>query len=74
MASENLRDYLESARQRRVREHDVRKQEMATRHEARRLDFEARSEPLNVHLVKVLEEAKGPCRRRREARVQVPQL
>src|SRR5829696_2709029 len=58
MAPENLRDYLEGARQRRVREQDVRQQEMTARHEARRLDFEARSEPLNVHVVKVLEEAR----------------
>src|SRR5215217_646808 len=59
MASENLRDYLEGARQRRVREQDVRQQEMAASHEARRLDFEARSEPLNVYVVKVLEEARA---------------
>src|SRR5215211_2213835 len=58
MASENLRDYLEGARQCRACQQDVRKQEMAARHEARRLDFEARSEPLNVHVVKVLEEAR----------------
>ena len=58
MASENLRDYLEGARHRRVREQDARKEELAARHEARRLDFEARSEPLNVHVVKVLEEAR----------------
>ena len=58
MAPENLRDYLEGARQRRVREQDVRQQEMAARHEARRLEFEARSEPLNLHVVKVLEEAR----------------
>ena len=58
MAPENLRDYLEGARQRRVREQAVRQQEMAARHEARRVDFEARSEPLNVHVVKVLEEAR----------------
>ena len=56
--AKNLRDYLEGARQRRVREQAVRQQEMAARHEARRLDFEARSEPLNVHVVKVLEEAR----------------
>src|SRR5215203_4842221 len=41
MASENLREYLEAARQRRVHEQDARKQEMAARHEARRRDFEA---------------------------------
>jgi hypothetical protein len=58
MASENLREYLECARQRRVNEQDARKREMAARHEARRLDFEARSEPLNVHVVRVLEEAR----------------
>src|SRR5215218_8609965 len=58
MAPESLRDYLEGARQRRVREQDVRQQEMTARQEARRLDFEARSEPLNVHVVKVLEEAR----------------
>ena len=58
MASENLRDYLEGARQCRVREQQARKEELAARHEARRLDFEARSEPLNVHVVKVLEEAR----------------
>ena len=40
MASENLRDYLEGARHRRVREQDARKEELAARHEARRLDFE----------------------------------
>src|SRR5215204_5949878 len=58
MASEDLREYLEAARQRRVHEQDARKQEMAARHEARRRDFEARSEPLNVHVVRVLEEAR----------------
>ena len=58
MASENLREYLEAARQRRFSEQDARKREMAARHEARRLDFEARSEPLNVHVVRVLEEAR----------------
>ena len=40
MASEDLRDYLEGAGQRRVREQDARKEELAARHEARRLDFE----------------------------------
>ena len=59
MASENLREYLEAARQRRVHEQDARKQEMAARHEARRQDFEARSEPLNVHVVRVLEGARA---------------
>jgi hypothetical protein len=58
MASENLREYLEAARQRRAHEQDVRKQELAARHEARRIDFEARSEPLNVHVVRVLEGAR----------------
>jgi hypothetical protein len=58
MASENLREYLEAARQRRLHEQDARKREVAARHEARRLDFEARSEPLNVHVVRVLEEAR----------------
>jgi hypothetical protein len=58
MTSENLREYLEAARQRRVHEQDARKQEMAARHEARRRDFEARSEPLNVYVVRVLEEAR----------------
>src|SRR3954453_20228625 len=51
MASENLSKYLEAARQRRVHEQDARKQEMAARHEARRPDFYARSEPLNGHVV-----------------------
>src|SRR5687768_2350616 len=58
MASEDLREYLEAARQSRVHEQDARKRELAARHEARRLDFEARSEPLNVHVVRVLEEAR----------------
>ena len=58
MASENLRDYLEGARQRRARQEDVRKQEPAALHEARPLDFEAWSEPLSVHFVKVLEDAR----------------
>ena len=58
MASENLRDYLDGARQRRLREQEARRVELAARHESRRLDFEARSEPLNVHVVKVLEEAR----------------
>jgi hypothetical protein len=58
MASENLRDYLNGARQRRLREQEARREELAARHESRRLDFEARSEPLNVHVVKVLEEAR----------------
>src|SRR3954453_5624360 len=52
MASENLSKYLEAARRRRVHEQDARKQEMAARHEARRRDFDARSEPLNVHVVR----------------------
>src|SRR4051795_3231727 len=59
MASENLREYLEAARQRRAHEQDARKQEMAARHEARRRDFDARSEPLNVHVVRVLEGARA---------------
>jgi hypothetical protein len=59
MASENLRDYLEGARQRRVREQNTRKEELAARHETRRLDFVARSEPLNVHVVNVLEDARS---------------
>src|SRR3954469_19713518 len=59
MASEDLREYLEAARQRRIHEQDARKQEMAARHEARRRDFEARSEPLNVHVVRVLEGARA---------------
>src|SRR5215212_6875426 len=59
MASEDLRGYLEAARQRRVHEQDARKQEMAARHEARRRDFDARSEPLNVHVVRVLEGARA---------------
>jgi hypothetical protein len=58
MASENLRDYLDGARQRRVREQEARREELAARHEARRLEFEVRSEPLTVHVVKVLEEAR----------------
>jgi hypothetical protein len=58
MASENLRDYLNGARQRRLREQETRREELAARHESRRLDFEARSEPLNVHVVKVLDEAR----------------
>ena len=58
MPSENLRDYLDGARQRRVREQDARREELAARHEARRLDFAARSEPLNVHIVNVLEGAR----------------
>src|SRR5215212_7365937 len=58
MASENFRDYLEGARQRRARQEDVRKQEPAALHEARPLDFEAWSEPLSVHFVKVLEDAR----------------
>ena len=58
MPSENLRDYLDGARQRRVREQDARREELAARHEARRLDFAARSEPLNLHIVNVLEEAR----------------
>jgi hypothetical protein len=57
MASE-IRDYLNGARQRRLREQEAGREELAARHESRRLDFEARSEPLNVHVVKVLEEAK----------------
>jgi hypothetical protein len=31
---------------------------MTARHDARRLAFEARSEPLNVHVVRVLEDAR----------------
>jgi hypothetical protein len=58
MASENLREYLEAARLRRVHEQDARKQEMAARHEARRLDFAVRSEPLNLYVVRVLEDAR----------------
>jgi hypothetical protein len=58
MASENLREYLEAARQRRIHEQNARKRDIAARHEARRLDFAARSEPLNVHVVRVLEEAR----------------
>jgi hypothetical protein len=48
------------ARQRRVHEQDARKQEMAARHEARRRDFEARSEPLNVHVVREKRERTSP--------------
>jgi hypothetical protein len=59
MGSENLREYLETARQRRVHEQDARNREMTARHGARRLDFAARSEPLNVHVVRVLEEARA---------------
>ena len=59
MVSENLREYLEAARKRRLHEQDARKQEMAARHEARRRDFAARSEPLTVHVVRVLEDARA---------------
>ena len=59
MPSENLGKYLETARQRRLDEQEARKQQLAEHHEARRIDFEARSEPLNVHVVRILEEARG---------------
>jgi hypothetical protein len=58
MASPDFRGYLEAARKRRVHEQDVREREMTARHDARRLAFEARSEPLNVHVVRVLEDAR----------------
>ena len=58
MPAENLGKYLETARQRRLDEQKARKRQLAEHHEARRVDFEARSEPLNVHLVKVLEQAR----------------
>ena len=58
MASGKLREYLEAARQRRVHEQEARNQEITARQEARRRDFAARSEPLNVHVVRVLEEAR----------------
>jgi hypothetical protein len=58
MPSENLGKYLENARQRRLDEQEARKQQLAEHHEARRIDFEARSEPLNVHVVRILEDAR----------------
>jgi hypothetical protein len=59
MPSENLGKYLKSARQRRLDEQQARKQQLAEHHEARRVVFEARSEPLNVHLVRILEDARA---------------
>lgn len=59
MPSEGLGSYLEAARQRRVDEQDARKQQLAEHHQARRADFEARSEPLNVHVVRILEDARA---------------
>ena len=57
MASEDLRDYLEGAGQRRVREQDARKEELAARHEARRLDFETGRNRSTFLRCKVLEQA-----------------
>ena|SRR5690349_9231078 len=59
MPAENLGKYLEAARQRRLDEQEARKQQLAEQHEARRVDFEARSEPLNVYVVRVLEAARS---------------
>ena len=59
MPSENLGTYLETARQRRLDEQKARKRQLAEHHEARRVDFEARSEPLNVHVVRILEDARA---------------
>lgn len=59
MPPESLGKYLEGARQRRVNEQEARKQQLAERHEARRADFEARSEPLTVHVVRILEDARA---------------
>ena len=58
MPSENLGKYLATARQRRLDEQEARKRQLAEHHEARRVDFEARSEPLNVHVVRILEDAR----------------
>jgi hypothetical protein len=58
MPSENLGTYLECARQRRLDEQEARKRQLAEHHEAKRVDFAARSEPLNVHVVRVLEDAR----------------
>ena len=57
--SENLGKYLAAARQRRLDEQETRKQQLAEQHEARRVDFEGRSEPLNVYVVRILEDAKA---------------
>jgi hypothetical protein len=59
MPSESLGNYLQTARQRRLDELETRKQQVADHHEARRADFEARSEPLNVHVVRILEDARA---------------
>ena len=59
MSSESLGYYLQTARQRRLDELEARRQQVADQHEARRADFEARSEPLNVHVVRILEDARA---------------
>ena len=59
MPAENLGTYLEAARQRRRDEQEARKQQLAEQHEARRVDFEARSEPLDIYVVRVLEAARA---------------
>jgi hypothetical protein len=59
MPPESLGKYLESARQRRIDEQEARKLQLADHHEARRADFEARSEPLTVHVVRILEDARA---------------
>ena len=53
MSSENLAKYLEAARQRRLDEQEARKQQLTRQHEARRANFDGRSEPLNVYVVRV---------------------
>jgi hypothetical protein len=58
MASENLGKYLAAARQRRLEQQEARKQQLAEQHEARRVDFEGRSEPLSVYVVRMLEDAR----------------
>lgn len=58
MSSENLAKYLEAARQRRLDEQEARKQQLTRQHEARRANFDGRSEPLNVYVVRVLEDAR----------------
>jgi hypothetical protein len=59
MPSESLGNYLQTARQRRLDELEVRRQQVADHHQARRAEFEARSEPLNVHVVRILEDARA---------------
>ncbi len=59
MPPESLGNHLESARRRRLDEQEARKQQLAEHHEARRADFEARSEPLSLHVVRILEDARA---------------